>query len=383
VNIGILSSASFPPEIPDGIGNYVYNIACKLVERGHDVTVITRGSNRGWREDSVQTMNKTIRVFRVPIIQAYPFHVHIHGIFASKLINDLSTQLDIVHAHSPYVPAIAPPTPLVTTIHSLERVSAFHYETKDLLGMAHKMSSWVFSSVETRLFRNSKMLTAVSGHVFDELELLYGIKRRRIVLGNGVDPERFVPLENGRGDYILYVGLMGYRKGLFDLLKCAKYVCEKKGNVSFVLVGSGPLLPHIQSEARRMGVARSVLFTGHVAAMSGSLIRLYQNAAMLVLPSYYEGLPTVVLEAMSCGIPVIATRIGGNTEIISNGLNGFLVPPRSPREMAERILMLLENEELRKRIGRAARRTIEERYTWDKVSQRVLECYVRLLDPGS
>jgi len=254
------------------------------------------------------------------------------------------------------------------------------YERVGLSSLAWKLSSKVFSSMELQLFDKSDMLTAVSSHVFHELKAVYGLERKGILLGNGVDEQTFVPLENTRrkkGDYVLYVGRIDYRKGLFDLIRCAKYVCEEKPNISFVLVGNGPLIGLILRKASRMGIGRNIVFAGYVNR--DLLVRLYQNASVSVLPSHYEGLPTVMLEAMSCGIPVVATRIGGHVDAISDGSNGFLVRAESPEEMAKYILRLLDDKNLRERMGRAARETIEKTYTWNKVSERALDCYERLL----
>mgnify|MGYP002154262241 CR=1 FL=1 len=140
------------------------------------------------------------------------------------------------------------------------------------------------------------MLTAVSGHVFHELRHIYGLARDGLVVGNGVDEKTFIPHQASQGqEYVLYVGRMDYRKGLFDLLRCIKYVCEKKRNVSFILVGNGPIAGEIAKEAIKMGIRSRITFTGYVD--KNWLIRLYQNAKIFVMPSLYEGLPTVILEA--------------------------------------------------------------------------------------
>ncbi len=105
---------------------------------------------------------------------------------------------------------------------------------------------------------------------------------------------------------------------------------------------------------------------------------MYQNATLFVFPSYHEGLPGVVLEAMSCGLPIIATDVRGNRDLISTGENGILVPPRSPRKIAEAITTVIDDETLRKKLGKNARETIEDGYTWDEVSNKFLKCYESL-----
>jgi glycosyltransferase involved in cell wall biosynthesis len=372
MNIGILCAGPFPPTGLDGMAVYVKHLSNKLTEKGHCVTIVARGSF-GVQQESVKA---GLRIVRVPIAPLYPFHVHIHGILVNKIIKSLEHRLDILHAHSPYVPAVNTSIPLLTTMHTLERIDFLHYEAKGLRRLAYKIASYVISSMELKLFQNSDMLTAVSSHVFNELNMFYGLEREGAVLGNGVDEETFVPLRDRRKrkkDYVLYVGRMNYRKGLFDLVECAKHVCKERPDVSFVLVGEGPLASSIFRKAAEAGIRKNITFTGFVSRER--LKQLYQNCSVLALPSHYEGLPTVMLEAMACGIPVVATRIGGHTDVISDGLNGFLVPVRAPKEMVEPILKLLDDENLNEEIGRAARDTIEKDYTWDRISEKVLKCY--------
>jgi glycosyltransferase involved in cell wall biosynthesis len=139
----------------------------------------------------------------------------------------------------------------------------------------------------------------------------------------------------------------------------------------------GPFLQKLKKEVQRMDLQDKIVFLGYID--KNMLVQTYQNATIQVVPSHYEGLPTVILEGMSCGLPLVATDIGGNNEVISSGSNGFLVPPKSPKVLAETILKLLDDDQLRTRIGKAARDTIEATYTWDKIADNVQACYENIL----
>jgi len=365
----------FPPE-SGGIGYYVYNLSRKLLERGNEVTVLTRGSATKTTKEAVDG----IEVFKVSFFPLYPLHMWIHGIFVNTLFKSLEGALTLVHLHTPISPPVKTSLPIITTVHTCMKFDARYHEILDPLSLAEKVQSMVASPhTESKIFRISKSITTVSLSVAKELKQ-YGLDSDRItVVGNGVDEKLFSPSRNRKPveEYVLYTGVLRARKGLFDLIECAKHVCETHPYTRFLICGNGPFFPRLQEKVLKMGLQERILFLGHVTREK--LVHLYQNATIHVVPSHYEGLPTVLLEAMSCGIPVVATNVGGNGEVISSGVNGLLVPPKSPEIMAKAISRLLDDRALRERIGRAARKTIEEHYTWDKIVENVMKCYENTL----
>ena len=365
----------FPPE-SGGISYYVYNLSRKLFERGNEVTVLTRGSTNKTTKEVVDG----IQVFKVSFFPVYPLHNWIHGIFLNAVFRSLESAPTLVHLHTPLCPLIKTSLPIITTVHTCMKVDARYHEILDPLSLAEKVQSMVVSPhTESRILRISSSITTVSLSVARELEL-YGFDSDRvIVVGNGVDEKLFSPRRNRKPveEYVLYTGVLRARKGLFDLIECAKHVCETHPQTRFLICGRGSFFPRLQQRVLKMGLKKHVLFLGHVSRER--LVQLYQNATIHVVPSHYEGLPTVLLEAMSCGIPVVATNVGGNSEVISSGVNGILIPPKSPENMAKAVSRLLDDQALRERMGGAARRTIEEHYTWDKIAENVTECYERML----
>lgn len=357
-------STPFPPE--EGIGNYVYNVSRRLIERGHKVTVITRGSLKRSESDVFDG----IEVFRAPFIPAYPLHVHLHGSFVNRLFSSLEEDFDLIHIHTPLSPIIRTSLPVVSTIHTSLIEDARHIEVIDFRSLATKLlTRFISYSLVLRLIENSDFVTTVSNSVSEELKEYYGMDKS-IVVGNGVDEKVFTPGQDKVEEkYILYTGRLSYRKGLFDLLECGRQICKDYPDISFILTGKGPLLGKLQKRAFEMKLNEKFKFAGYVE--KERLIKLYQNAMVSVLPSYYEGLPTVLLEAMSCGLPVVATDISGNTEVIEDGKNGLLIPPKSPLKLAETISELLEDEKLREKLGRNARETIKEKYTWNTVTNGI------------
>ena len=370
-----ITSAAIPPE--EGIGNYVYGLSDQLIKKGHNVTIITRGS-KGKKQKEIF---HNIEVIRAPFIPLYPIYMNVHKIFVNKIFKSMQSKFDIVHIHSPLSPLVNTSLPVIATIHTpmmTDHRASFN-ETKNLrttIGIL--MGKFVSYPLELNLLKRANMITVVAKSVTNELREYNTNQKEIIVMGNGIDNNVFKPIEKKSGDnYILFTGRLSYRKGLFDLIECGKYICKKYPNISFILVGKGPLLDELRKRVNELGMTKQFKFVGFVNREE--LITLYQNATIYVLPSHYEGLPTVLLEAMSCGLPVIATAVSGNLDVISHGKNGILIPPKAPEKMAEAISLLLENAELKKHLGENARKTIEENFTWDIISNNFLKCYKSLV----
>jgi glycosyltransferase involved in cell wall biosynthesis len=370
MRICMIMSLPYPPE--DGLGNYVHNLSKELIKKGNSITIITRGSLNTVMEDY-----DGIRVYKVRFLPLYPFHVQVHGLFVQKLIEEPGSSFDIIHIHTPMPPAIRTKLPIITTVHTPTRTESKNIELVDLLSIGYKLNTIVSYTIEQDILGISDKVTAVSNSVRNEL-IGYGLSADNIeVLGNGVDESIFYPIHDKTDKkYILYTGRLSYRKGLFDFMDCAREICSKYPDINFKLVGKGPLLDKLKKLAVSWGYEDRFEFLGFID--KADLIRIYQNATLYVLPSHYEGLPTTLLEAMACGLPIIATAVSGSLDVIVPGENGILVPARSPGDMANAVSLLLDDDKKRNELGKAARRTIEDRYTWDKISDKILHCYSTL-----
>jgi glycosyltransferase involved in cell wall biosynthesis len=102
----------------------------------------------------------------------------------------------------------------------------------------------------------------------------------------------------------------------------------------------------------------------------------------LIHPAHYEGLPTVLLEAMACGTPVIASAVSGALDVVTDGINGLLVPPRNPDQLARTVLQIMDHPEFARKLGSEAVLAIEKKYSWHLVSQNYLNLYNRLVFQG-
>jgi glycosyltransferase involved in cell wall biosynthesis len=359
-------NATFPPE--EGIGYYVYNLSQQLLERGHTVTVVCRGRYRSERS----TLDG-ITVIKAPLIPVYPFHMDVHGIFVNRILRSMKDELDLIHAHEPLTPVVKSDTPLVSTIHTSVIEDAKQMDQGSLGELLYSLTARVSSRriIQSQADRSAKVAT-VAASVAEELREYYGLDAVSVV-GNGVNPEEFSPVETEpEQPYLLYVGRLGHRKGVEDLIDAAENVLSTH-EIRLKVVGKGPLREKLTEMTRERGIHDRVDFLGHVDR--DRLVELYQRATVHVIPSHYEGLPTVLLEAMACGRPVVATAVSGSLDVIEDGSNGVLVPARSPDRLATAVSELLDDPDRRDRLGHAARETVLAEYTWEAIADEYERLY--------
>lgn len=361
----MIISTPFPPQ--EGIGYYTYNLSKKLIERGHEVTVITRGKFKP--ENFVYD---GIKVYKARFLPIYPFHVQIHGIFLNKLFKGIENEFDLVHIHSPLTPIIKTCLPIISTMHGSVVGNAKGMDISDLKSWGNKlMTKYISYSLVLKLMRSSKIVTVVSNSVENEIKENYGIKDV-IVAGNGVDEKKFFPLHKSEESYLLYVGRLSHGKGLFDLLNAFKKL-DSNHNLKLYLAGSGQLETKLKKKIYEEHLENKVKLLGNLS--HEKLVKIYQNAMIFVFPSHYEGLPTVLLEAMSCGLPVVVSKIPAHEEVIEDFEKGLFAEKGSPEDICDKINVLTNDESLRQKLGSNARKTIEDRFTWDKICDKFEDIY--------
>lgn len=148
---------------------------------------------------------------------------------------------------------------------------------------------------------------------------------------------------------LLFLGLLGRNKGIYDLLECIRdHKVEFQGKLKLYIGGNGEI-EHVKQLIKEYGIADIVIFEGWVSG--DKKIELLNKSDAYILPSYKEGLPISILEAMSYGMPIISTPVGGIPEIVSNGENGYLVEPGNKEDIYKAIISLLNDSDLRNRMG--------------------------------
>lgn len=215
-----------------------------------------------------------------------------------------------------------------------------------------------------------------------------GIDKSKVhVVPNGVDTEIFKPAgkEYARNvlnlpqekNIVLFIGALRKIKGVDYLIEAAKSFLDP--NTDLYMVGRDDgLRKSLEKRVEELKIADSVKFTGPV---NHEDVPLWISASdMLVLPSLSEGRPNVVLEALSCEVPVVATDVGGIPELMIEGETGYLTPAKNPEKLSEKINRLLEDESKRKKMGKFGRKSIIQRgLTWEAHAKKTVDIYSELI----
>ncbi|RDI95091.1 glycosyltransferase [Meiothermus sp. QL-1] len=210
---------------------------------------------------------------------------------------------------------------------------------------------------------------------------------RGLYLPNGVDTARFAPdpqaraelrRDMGLGEEFVWlaVGRFAPAKDYPNLLRAFALLAPRHPQAQLWLVGQGPLRESTRKLAEELGLGAQVRFLG----ARGDIPRLMNAADAYVMSSAWEGMPMVLLEAASVGLPIVATDVGGNREVVEEGRNGFLVPPGDSARLAAAMEDLMQKDELeRRQMGQAGRQRVREHYDLQRIIQRWEELYLQLL----
>ena len=244
-----------------------------------------------------------------------------------------------------------------------------------------------------RLFRPFvHQYITVSRNLGSYLQEKVGVPAARVVqIYNGVDADRFRPAVGGRerlppehfagpGDFVIgTVGRMQEVKDQTTLARAFVLLVKAMANAErqprLVMIGDGPLRERVRAVLAEAGLARHVWLPGE----RDDVPHIMRGFDLFVLPSLAEGISNTILEAMASGLPVVATAVGGNPELVNPGVTGTLVPAADPASMARAILAYVADPELCRREGAEARRTIERRFGMDAMVNAYMAVYDNML----
>jgi glycosyltransferase involved in cell wall biosynthesis len=374
--IRILMASGVPKRREGGVAAIVYNLGREMERLGHHVSYI-------FLDDLIEPGSVSARFSEV---------VFSHRL--SRYIAQNKDKFSIVNLHAPagllyglrrrWHRAASYP-PYVMTLHGLEerRVHVMSREVR-------KGRAWNFS-LRNRLWHRVyhqprfrwSIRTADGAHTYSRdvwsmLQLKYNMDSDRVAyIPNGVEPRFFIPREyrDSGGLRLLYAGTWLDQRGIFYIRDALRKLAPRFPELSMTFAGCGVAPEEIQ---RFFGseLAGRIFVRPVVAAEQ--MQELYAEHDVFLFPSLMEGLPSVLLEAMATGMPVITTETCGMPDIVENAHNGILIPPANATSIEEAVLRLASSQELRQKLGEAARETMK-RYTWERAARQLEELYRRVL----
>ena len=343
----LLVANTLPPKDVSGVGEQVLQLAAGLRQAGCEVEVLGRGPGQVGGPKvlfplfAVPAVRRALRRFRPHVVQVHESD----GGLAALLVRKLAPRLDpkpllVALLQVSYVEELRAVRPLVADGRVLGRP-----------GGVERRFRWLKAPLQIALgrltARVADLVLAPSAATAAELKRDYRVRDAAVVpnVTGGIDVQP-VETEEPPG-YLLFVGRLRIRKGVEVLLEALP------PGARLLVAGDGE---HRSSLKEKPGVR----FLGRCDA--GRVRGLLRNAAALVVPSIYEGMPLVVLEAMESGVPVVASRVSGIPEVVEDGVTGWLVPPEDPGALNAALREALERPDEARRRGEAGRRRVDERF---------------------
>lgn len=373
----LLINNEFPPI--GGGGSTVTKYALRyLVKAGHEVTLITSSFKGLPKRETVEGAT----VIRIPAVRRYKdfcatWELVIFGVSALvyTFFYTLRNHVDFIQAY------FAVPAGWVAwIIHGLRGIPyAVYFGGSDIPGAnpsRYKNLYPIITPLLKLIWRGAKFRTVCS----DELVRL-GKKAdphsEFLMIPNGVETVRFTPTPRPANPKVkvLFIGRLIERKGFQRVIRALPALRER-AKVPFVVevVGSGAFRAKLDDMAQGRGVTDVIQYVGTVPY--DQLEKSYQYADIFVLTSLYEGMPAVILEAMGCGLPIVASDVGGNNEIVNEGENGFLIPGEDSEKLAQNLAALINDPELRRKMGKKSRE-MALRYDWATIMAEYNKLYLR------
>lgn len=327
-----------------------------------------------WRD----VYNKKIIFHKVPGLSgSSALSLTLFAIQNTSRFKSLRSEYDIIHtngADSNYQD--------IVTAHSCHRAWVDQYNSEKGRAFSLRPADWAVLAIEKNNYgnRNYKKIIAISEGVKREIVHYYNVPPEDIVvIPNGVDLEEFKPdmvareqirtrLKINENELILlFSSYEFHRKGLRFVIEALQ---KLPGNVKLLVIGKDNPVPYIKLAAE-LGVKDRIIFTGFVESINS----YFAASDIFVFPTTYEPFGLVITEAMASGLPVITSKTAGAAELMTDGHDGLLLnAPHDAGEISDRINLLVEDEALRKRMGKNAR-TTAEKYSWDENARRTFAVY--------
>lgn len=366
----------YPPALHGGIGIFVKNVAEAMVKQGHQVMVV----GTYVQKEKTDELIEGVRIVRLPVEKTdaslSSFQILMRSYRSKRKLSDAIARFekefkpDWIESFDWDGPlAYKPKSPLIVRLHGSHTAHAIQ--------LKEKKSKWT-AFWEKRNYRMANKLVTVSDYILKSSIYAFGKPKVCVErIYNSYNDALFKPGDPAMRDYrcILYPGKFHERKGVFELFRILKQVFEKDASAYFIFVGH-------HSKSNQQTLLDFIPESHHhriqfiPAVPQQELLPLYQKAGIVIIPSRVEAFGLTAIEAMACGAATIMSDVSAAREIIDNDLNGILINPLNTEESAHRILNLLKDPDLLKKIGDAATLKVRKKFAGSQLMVENMACYL-------
>jgi glycosyltransferase involved in cell wall biosynthesis len=382
--------------------SFVFDEAVRLTQRGVDVHIIRNTYEQNHKKfglnfhglrgkidfQFVLFILKNLNVYPLKSFFRNPIRIYWENLYAWNIFKIIqSNNLELIHAHYAYpeglISLIANKginKKLIITLHGYDIIK--DKETSYGIRLNQK-----YDYIIKKVLNNADAIITASKSIYNEACQIIKDKDKIFLISNGIDIKKFnmnisgtiIKRKYGIQNKSIIFTLRSHepKYGVEYFIRSAKIVLEKKQDVVFIIGGRGSLMDYHKKLTNELGLQDSVIFTGLIP--DNYKANYYAACDIFVVPSLQEAFGLVASEAMACGKPVIASRVGGLVDQVINEVNGFLVNPKDYKTIAEKILYLLEKPYDARRMGINGRKIVEKKFNIEKRINKILCLYKKLM----
>jgi glycosyltransferase involved in cell wall biosynthesis len=360
-----------------GTEEVAYNLAINVAKKGHEVNIFTTSINS---EDAIEKY-ENMSIYRY----GTNFRIGSGNISFNFFRKPLKYQVDVVHAHHS-IPIGALAALQYTKKKKIPFIVTYHGDAQENYGgFVRRMSvSFYNRYLLDKVLSYADVIISPSEFYINESSFLGKYRDKIVVIPNGINIEDFdIPCTKEEcrerlelsidSNIILFVGSLTPYKGPDILVRAMPNIIKEIPDTKLIFVGSGKMRSELDELTKKLNVKDYVKFAGFVGNTFEKAL-YYRSADIFVLPTMIEVFPIVLLEASASGLPMVVSDLNTFKCIIEEGCNGVFTKRRDKKSLADMIIHLLENEEVRSEMGKNARKKVED-YSWERIAEITEKVY--------
>lgn len=371
VKIDIVFTRYSPPFFKGGVETYISYLDANLRTKGFDTRIIAMADKYNY-QDKYGNIKK-VKIWRVPVLVGLWFQ--------KRIKNDLENS-DLINIHYPTFGALRFRKPAILTLHGIASDKANFRNQRTIYNI---LRSWyrlsLMKILEDRTFKNVDAIICLNDLLKKQLLERNVSSDKIFLIRNGVDTKRFSYVQSNFKQHntnisFLYVGRFIHSKNILKLLEAFK--SQDLSGCYLEIAGVGPLENQIKRIISSKELQHiNISFLGYKSG--NDLVRLYQNCDYYVLPSFYEGLPFTLLEAMACGKPAIVGNFANADVVVKDQQNGFIIPEENVDSIRKVLKKAIANKDRLEEMSISARQHIEKNFSLQQAMEKTVSLFKQIV----